>query len=144
MHHGYVCGKEPTASQQARQADHRNDAEFDLLLIRMAWNPRIGQAQRRFARLSVLKHDGFIGDTAVAGGALKRVPKGAGRFHDVIQQSKIATVEFFSKVKAKKIVFERFGSGLKKRDLVSGVDSLFGIVRSDRWSIQRRTKAAPI
>ena len=34
--------KEPPTGEQARKADQRKDAEFDLVLIGMAWDSRIG------------------------------------------------------------------------------------------------------
>ena len=96
----------------------RDDAEFNLLLIGMAWDPRIGQAQPRFGPLLILKYDGFIGDAAVAGSALQRAPECVGRCHDVIQQSEISTIELFGETKAKEILVERLGGGFKKSDLI--------------------------
>ena len=54
-------------------ADNKRDTRINarmqnlnLLPIGVAPDARIVQAQRRFEGFSVLKHDGFIGDAAVA------------------------------------------------------------------------------
>ena len=137
-------GKKLPTAEQARYADHCDDAEFDLVPISMARDARIGQAQRRFGRLSILKHDGFIGDAAVTGSALQRTPKRVGRCHDVIQQSEISTVELFGETKAKEIVVKHFGGDFKKSDLACRRRCVVRDHRSDRWLIQRAIKAAPI
>ena len=94
----------------------------------MARDARIGQAQRRLACLQTLKHDGFIGDAAVAGSPLQRISERVGRGHDVIQQSKISTIELFGETKAKEYVVKRLGSRFKKSDLSAGVDALLEII----------------
>jgi hypothetical protein len=66
VHQGYALGQELPTAEQARHTDQCEDAEFDLLPIAVARDARIVQAQRRFEGFSVLKHDGFIGDAAVA------------------------------------------------------------------------------
>ena len=119
--------KLPTA-EQARRADHCEDAEFDLLPIGMARDTRIGQAQPRLTCLEILQHDGFIGDAAVAGSPLQRFSERVGGGHNVIQQSKVSTVELFSEAKAKEYVVKRLGCRFKKSDLSAGVDALLGII----------------
>ena len=104
------------------------NAELDLMPIRVPGNTRIPQALNGRARLPIVEDDGLVCDAAVPPDAPQSVPQSLRGGRDVIQQPKIPKVGLLRERKAETIILERLGRGLEEGNLRLGADTLLHIL----------------